>query len=91
MFSFGPLSSVFDLATFAVMLWGFHSGPEQFRSGWFVESPATQTLVIFTIRTRRLSASPGHSLNQNAVSALPSTAHHGAIWGPGVLPTTETR
>lgn len=51
---FGPLSSVFDFATFAVMLWVFNSGPAQFRSGWFVESLATQTLVIFAIRTRRI-------------------------------------
>ena len=51
---FGPLSSVFDFVTFAVMLWVFHSGPAQFRSGWFVESLATQTLVIFVIRTRRI-------------------------------------
>jgi Mg2+-importing ATPase len=54
MVCFGPLSSVFDFATFAVMLWIFRSGPEQFRSGWFVESLATQTLVIFAIRTRRV-------------------------------------
>jgi Mg2+-importing ATPase len=54
MVCFGPLSSVFDFATFAVMLWIFHSGPAQFRSGWFVESLATQTLVIFAIRTRRV-------------------------------------
>ncbi|MBS2965880.1 magnesium-translocating P-type ATPase [Actinocrinis puniceicyclus] len=51
---FGPISSVFDFATFGVMLWVFHSGPAQFRSGWFVESLATQTLVIFAIRTRRI-------------------------------------
>ncbi|QUW85539.1 magnesium-translocating P-type ATPase (plasmid) [Streptomyces mirabilis] len=51
---FGPISSLFDFATFAVMLWAFHSGPAQFRSGWFVESLATQTLVIFAIRTRRI-------------------------------------
>ena len=54
MVRFGPLSSVFDLLTFAVMLWVFHSGPAQFRSGWFVESLATQTLIIFAIRTRRV-------------------------------------
>jgi Mg2+-importing ATPase len=54
MIFFGPLSSVFDFATFAVMLGVFHSGPAQFRSGWFVESLATQTLVIFAIRTRRI-------------------------------------
>lgn len=54
MIFFGPLSSVFDFVTFGVMLWVFHSGPAQFRSGWFVESLATQTLVIFAIRTRRV-------------------------------------
>ena len=54
MIYFGPLSSVFDFATFGVMLWVFHSGPAEFRSGWFVESLATQTLVIFAIRTRRI-------------------------------------
>jgi len=54
MLYFGPLSSVFDFLTFAVMLGVFHSGPAQFRSGWFVESLATQTLVIFAIRTRRI-------------------------------------
>src|SRR5439155_16193529 len=40
MLYFGPFSSVFDFATFAVMLWVFHSGPAQFRTGWFVESLA---------------------------------------------------
>ena len=33
------------------MLWVFHAGPELFRAGWFIESLATQTLVIFVIRT----------------------------------------
>jgi Mg2+-importing ATPase len=47
----GPLSSVFDFITFAVMLWVFEAGPALFRTGWFVESLATQTLVIFVIRT----------------------------------------
>jgi Mg2+-importing ATPase len=51
---FGPLSSIFDFITFAVMLHVFHAGPSLFRSGWFVESLATQTLVIFVIRTRRV-------------------------------------
>ncbi len=54
MLFFGPLSSVFDFVTFGVMLWVFHSGPAQFRTGWFVESLATQTLIIFAIRTRRI-------------------------------------
>jgi len=54
MLFFGPISSVFDFITFGVMLWVFHAGPALFRSGWFVESLATQTLVIFAIRTRRI-------------------------------------
>jgi Mg2+-importing ATPase len=54
MLFFGPLSSVFDFATFAVMLSVFHAHASLFRSGWFVESLATQTLVIFVIRTHRV-------------------------------------
>ena len=48
----GPLSSLFDLVTFGVLFLWFQTGPEVFRTGWFVESIATQTLVIFIIRTR---------------------------------------
>jgi P-type Mg2+ transporter len=54
MLFFGPISSVFDFATFAIMLWGFQATVAEFRAGWFVESLATQTLVIFAIRTRRV-------------------------------------
>ena len=50
---FGPVSSLFDFLTFAIMLGVFHAGPALFRAGWFAESLATQTLVIFAIRTRR--------------------------------------
>jgi Mg2+-importing ATPase len=53
MLVFGPASSAFDFVTFALMLWVFHAGAGSFRSGWFVESICTQTLVIFVIRTRR--------------------------------------
>jgi Mg2+-importing ATPase len=51
MFVLGPISSAFDLATFWIMLGVFHAGETLFRTGWFVESLATQTLVIFVIRT----------------------------------------
>ena len=54
MLFFGPFSSIFDFATFGIMLWVFHAGPALFRTGWFVESLSTQTLVIFVIRTRRV-------------------------------------
>ena len=54
MLFFGPISSLFDFLTFAVMLGPFGAGPALFRSGWFVESLATQTLVVFVIRTHRV-------------------------------------
>ena len=55
---FGPVSSIFDFLTFFVMLVVLKAGHAEFRTGWFVESLATQTLVVFVIRTRR---SPSYS------------------------------
>jgi len=49
---FGPVSSIFDFLTFWIMLSLLHAGHAEFRTGWFVESIATQTLVIYVIRTR---------------------------------------
>jgi Mg2+-importing ATPase len=54
MLFFGPISSLFDFATFAILLLGFDASHTLFRSGWFVESLATQSLAIFAIRTRRV-------------------------------------
>ncbi|MDF3298819.1 magnesium-translocating P-type ATPase [Streptomyces tropicalis] len=82
MISFGPLSSVFDFVTFGVMLWVFHSGPAQFRSGWFVESLATQTLVIFAIRTRRIPFLRSHPSLPLTLAAL------GVVTVGAVLPAT---
>jgi P-type Mg2+ transporter len=73
MLYFGPISSLFDFATFAVMLWVFHAGEHLFQSGWFVESLATQTLVIFAIRTRRvpfLRSHPSLPLTLTALAAV---------------------
>ncbi|GCE06529.1 magnesium-translocating P-type ATPase [Dictyobacter aurantiacus] len=47
----GPISSIFDFLTFFLMLRVFQAGEALFHTGWFVESLATQTLVIFIIRT----------------------------------------
>jgi P-type Mg2+ transporter len=47
----GPVSSAFDFLTFAVLLHVFHADAALFHTGWFVESLATQTLVLFVIRT----------------------------------------
>ena len=47
----GPVSSIFDFLTFFIMLRVFNAGAVLFHTGWFVELLATQTLVLFIIRT----------------------------------------
>jgi Mg2+-importing ATPase len=47
----GPISSVFDFLTFYVLLHFFTASQPFFHTGWFLESLATQTLVIYVIRT----------------------------------------
>jgi Mg2+-importing ATPase len=50
----GPVSSLFDFLTFFALLWLFGASEPVFQTGWFIESLATQALVIFIIRTRGL-------------------------------------
>ena len=52
----GPISSIFDYLTYALMLFVFNAGknPALFRTGWFVESLFTQTLIIHVIRTNKI-------------------------------------
>lgn len=52
MWAVGPVSSVFDFLTFFIMLEVFDAGEMLFQTGWFIESIATQVLVIFVIRTQ---------------------------------------
>ncbi len=52
MVTLGPVSSVFDFLTFGLLIWGFDATAPLFQTGWFIESLATQVLVIFVIRTR---------------------------------------
>jgi Mg2+-importing ATPase len=51
MLAIGPISSVYDFLTFYILLRVFHANEAFFHTGWFVESLATQTLVLFVIRT----------------------------------------
>ncbi len=53
MITVGPVSSLFDFLTFFVLFAVFHAHEQLFHTGWFIESMATQVLVIFIIRTRR--------------------------------------
>jgi Mg2+-importing ATPase len=53
MLTIGPISSLFDFLTFYLLMAVLSANEMLFRTGWFVESIATQVLVIFVIRTRR--------------------------------------
>lgn len=52
MWVIGLLSSLFDFLTFYILIRIFNADEMLFHTGWFVESMATQVLVIFLIRTR---------------------------------------
>ena len=67
-----PLSSAFDMLTFAGLLLVFHAAPEEFRTAWFLELMATQILVIFIIRTngRPWSNRPHPALTISSLMAL---------------------
>ncbi len=54
MLIFGLVSSVFDFVTFGVLYYAFHLSNAGFQTGWFLESMATQTFVIYFIRTRKI-------------------------------------
>ena len=52
MLTMGPISSLFDIATFVILTKGFHADEPGFQSAWFTESLLTQVLVVLVIRTR---------------------------------------
>jgi Mg2+-importing ATPase len=68
----GPLSSIFDFLTFGGLLYLFKATPDEFRTAWFLESMATQILVIFIIRTygRPWSNLPQPVLAASSLAAL---------------------
>jgi len=87
MLTFGVLSSVFDIATFALLRLGFNADAEQFRSGWFIESSLTELVVMLLLRTGRSmftrdfwSSRPGAGLLFSSIAvavlviAIPFTA-----------------
>jgi P-type Mg2+ transporter len=53
MLVFGLISSIFDYVTFFALLYLFHASPEQFRTGWFIESVISATAIILVIRTKK--------------------------------------
>jgi len=53
MITFGLVSSVFDYLTFGVLLFILHATPDQFRTGWFLESVVSAALIVLVIRSRK--------------------------------------
>jgi Mg2+-importing ATPase len=53
MMTFGMVSSVFDYLTFGALLFILHATPEQFRTGWFLESVVSASLIVLVIRSRK--------------------------------------
>jgi P-type Mg2+ transporter len=78
----GPVSSLFDYATFVVMLYvfGAWANPELFHTGWFVESLLTQTLIIHIIRTNKIPFIQSHASWPVTLSTLLVVAL--GIWLP---------
>jgi Mg2+-importing ATPase len=73
MLVFGPISSLFDFATFGLMFALFRNSEHQFQTGWFMESIATQVFVIYIIRTKKipfLQSSPSKLLIFNTLVAV---------------------
>jgi Mg2+-importing ATPase len=72
MVRFGLLSSVFDLLTFGVLLWLFKAAPEEFRTGWFLESLLTELVIALVVRTRRpfYRSRPGNLLLGSTVAVI---------------------
>lgn len=58
MFFIGPISSIFDFATFALMFYYFKANSPElqsfFQTGWFIEGLLSQTLIIHMIRTKKI-------------------------------------
>ncbi len=92
---FGPISSIFDFATFGLLLLMLGTNnPNSFHTGWFVESLFTQILVVLVIRTRLTPFWRSHPSKQLAaaiVAALAAAAlipvsPLGSVIGFGALP-----
>jgi Mg2+-importing ATPase len=68
----GPISSLYDFATFYVLLHFFSASEQLFHTGWFVESLATQTLVVFVIRTagNPLKSRPSVALTATVIAVV---------------------
>ncbi len=72
MVRFGLISSLFDMLTFGALLWLFRASPEEFRTGWFLESLLTELVIALVVRTRRpfYRSRPGNLLLVSSVAVI---------------------
>jgi Mg2+-importing ATPase len=95
MITFGPVSSIFDFLTFGVLLLLLHAKPDQFRTGWFLESVISASVIVLVVRTRRpfFKSLPGKYLLRatllivGVTIAIPYTPLAGPL-GFGPLPVS---
>jgi Mg2+-importing ATPase len=75
MVTFGLVSSVFDYLTFGVLLFILHATPDQFRTGWFMESVISASIIVLVIRSRRpfFKSRPGKHLLLATISIVIAT------------------
>jgi Mg2+-importing ATPase len=75
MLVFGLISSVFDFVTFAVLLFVLGTTTNQFRTGWFLESVVSASVIVLVIRTRRpfFKSRPGNYLVLATVAVIATT------------------
>ncbi|WP_373535828.1 HAD-IC family P-type ATPase, partial [Microcoleus sp.] len=72
MLVFGLLSSVFDYLTFGALIFLLHANPAQFRTGWFMESVISASIIVLVIRTRQsiLASKPGKYLLMSTIAIV---------------------
>jgi Mg2+-importing ATPase len=95
MIQFGLLSSLFDLATFGVLLLVYRAGPIEFRTAWFIESLLTELAIALVVRTRRVCfrSRPGWFLLWSTIATAGVTfaLPYGPLAGPfGFAPLSPT-
>jgi P-type Mg2+ transporter len=95
MLAYGVISSVFDIATFLTLRLGFGATADVFRTGWFIESTATELAVLLVLRTNRpfFRSRPGRALLATSalLAAVTVALPYTPLAGPlGLVPLAGT-
>jgi len=87
MLLFGLISSIFDYITFAVLIFVLNASPDQFRTGWFIESVLSAVIIVLVIRTRRpfFRSRPGRYMMATSAAIIMITLALPYIVPQGIL------